>query len=162
MAKPILFTLFLFLTVICFCPGVISHQTTCKRLDDVYQAICEDEADELSPTTECANKWLSKPADYMYMGCYSEELPWAGNRVVGTVENQFPTVTGNYKARENAIAKCARIAKCMGYKVFVVQDGGWCATSADAHRVYGKYGSSTKCAQNGKGGPGTNSVYTII
>nr|XP_039270505.1 uncharacterized protein LOC120345152 [Styela clava] len=98
----------------------------------------------------------------MYIGCYKEETPWRGNRIVTTAEGRFPTVTGNYEARTNAIEKCAKVAWCLGYKVFVLQAGGWCATSANAHKVYGKYGSSTACAQDGEGYHWTNAVYMII
>nr|XP_039269634.1 uncharacterized protein LOC120344464 [Styela clava] len=115
-----------------------------------------------SPTAECTNKWDTEPADYMYIGCYKEETPWQGNLIVTPVEGRFPTVTEFYRHRTNAIEKCAKVAWCLGYRVFVLQDGGWCATSANAHKVYGKYGSSTACAQDGEGAGGTNAVYMII
>nr|XP_039269635.1 uncharacterized protein LOC120344465 [Styela clava] len=98
----------------------------------------------------------------MYTGWYKEETPWQGHRIVTPAEGRFPTVTGNFKARTNAIVKCAKVAWCLGYKVFVLQHSGWCATSANAHKVYGKYGSSTICAQDGEGAGWTNAVYMII
>ncbi|XP_077969161.1 uncharacterized protein LOC144422957 [Styela clava] len=117
---------------------------------------------EASPTAECTNKWNTEPADYMYIGCYKEQTPWQGTRVVTPVEGRFPTVSGSYGARTNAIEKCAKVAWCLGYKVFVLQAGGWCATSANAHKIYGKYGSLLTCAQDGEGGGMTNAVYMII
>eukprot|EP00058_Branchiostoma_floridae_P006984 XP_002592472.1 hypothetical protein BRAFLDRAFT_68958 [Branchiostoma floridae] len=48
-----------------------------------------------------------------------------------------------------------------GFTVFAVQDGGWCAGSADGHSTYNRYGPSTDCAGDGKGGPWANDVYEI-
>ena len=67
----------------------------------------------------------------------------------------------NYHSREDAIQKCYQAAKSLGYHVFAVQDGGWCASSATAKSNYKKYGVSTACNADGKGGPWANDVYEI-
>ena len=45
--------------------------------------------------------------------------------------------------------------------MFALQNGGWCASSADAENTYQKYGESTACATDGEGGYGANQVYKI-
>jgi len=44
------------------------------------------------------------------------------------------------KIQNNPISKCAVAAIRASYKVFAVQDGGWCASSATAPQTYDKYG----------------------
>ena len=68
---------------------------------------------------------------------------------------------GSYPKRRDAIQKCARAARRRGYKVFAVQNGGWCASSATAQYTYNKYGLSKACKNDGKGGPWANQVYSI-
>ena len=48
-----------------------------------------------------------------------------------------------------------------GYRMFAVQNGGWCAASATAHKTFDKYGKSTACKSDGKGGGWANQVYVI-
>ena len=69
-------------------------------------------------------------------------------------------VRGNYKTRRNAIDLCALVAASQGYKMFAVQDGGWCATGPRAHVTFNRYGKSNRC-RNGKGGPWANDVYRV-
>ena len=45
--------------------------------------------------------------------------------------------------------------------MFALQNGGWCASSADAVKTYQKYGKSTSCATDGEGGAWGNQVYKI-
>ena len=45
--------------------------------------------------------------------------------------------------------------------MFAIQNGGWCAASATAHKTFNKYGKSTACRSDGKGGPWANQVYVI-
>ena len=61
----------------------------------------------------------------------------------------------------NEIQKCALFAKLIGYKVFAIQNGGECLTSATAHKTYSKYGESQVCKDDGKGGPFANQVYRL-
>ena len=49
-----------------------------------------------------------------------------------------------------------------GYRMFAVQNGGWCASSAAAPKTFAKYGNSTACKQDGEGGPWANQVYSFI
>ena len=63
--------------------------------------------------------------------------------------------------RENAIGKCALVAKKLGYKAFAVQDGGMCFSSSSAHKTFSIYGKSVKCKNNGKGGDEASHVYVI-
>ena len=48
------------------------------------------------------------------------------------------------------------------YTVLAVQDGGWCASSANAIKTFDKHGPSNYCKSNGFGGPAANQVYMII
>ena len=68
---------------------------------------------------------------------------------------------GNYRTRQKAIKKCYYAAKKRGFKVFAVQDGGWCASSLSAAKTFNKYGRSSACRQDGEGGPWANQVYYI-
>ena len=65
-----------------------------------------------------------------------------------------------YPRRVDAIKKCAGAALRRGYRVFAVQNQGWCATGPRAQVTYRKYGRSNRC-RNGKGGPWANDVYFV-
>ena len=56
--------------------------------------------------------------------------------------------------------KCAEATRSRGWRVFAVQDGGWCASSPTAHLTYNKYGTAVNCV-DGKGGMFANDVYII-
>ena len=77
------------------------------------------------------------------------------------LEGKSAHLNEHYKRRENAIQKCHAAAAEKGYTVFAVQDGGQCFSSADAKNKYQKYGSSSACSSDGKGGPMANHVYEI-
>nr|XP_039249479.1 uncharacterized protein LOC120327143 isoform X1 [Styela clava] len=94
---------------------------------------------------------------YETIGCYKD----TGNRAIPQADGRFPTLKGNYQRRKNAIEKCSQVALDKGYKVFAVQNGGWCATGPNAHKTYNKYGSSNACKGDGKGGPWANAVYGV-
>jgi len=49
-----------------------------------------------------------------------------------------------------------------GYNVFAVQDGGQCFGLNTEVITYNKYGASTDCLSDGKGGPMANEVYQIM
>ena len=68
---------------------------------------------------------------------------------------------GNYKSRSHAIQKCAKLAQGMGYSVFAIQDGGWCASGPMAQETYQQCGPSNNCKSDCKGGPWANQVYEI-
>ena len=45
--------------------------------------------------------------------------------------------------------------------MFALQNGGFCASSATAQNTYDKYGPSSDCKDDGKGGPLANQVYAF-
>ena len=91
------------------------------------------------------------------MGCFKD----ADNRAIPSLEGTDATLDGHYRTRENAVGKCLRVAIKRGYSAFAVQDGGACFSSSTTRNTYSKYGPSTSCAANGKGGPMANEVYAI-
>lgn len=68
---------------------------------------------------------------------------------------------GSYQTRRDSIEKCYKAAKKRGFHIFAVQNGGWCASSATAGKTFNKYGKSSACKSDGKGGPWANQVYYI-
>ena len=96
-------------------------------------------------------------APYDTVGCFKD----TSNRAIPTLEGQDANLDGNYKARNLAIEKCYQAAKKQGFQMFAVQNGGWCASCATAAKSYAKYGKSTACRSDGKGGPWANEVYYI-
>ena len=95
--------------------------------------------------------------NYWSIGCYQDR----GARAIPTLEGQDLILDGNYQTRQNAIKKCYYAAKKRGFKVFAVQNGGWCASSLLAAKTFNKYGRSSACRQDGEGGPWANQVYYI-
>ena len=91
------------------------------------------------------------------MGCYKD----TGNHAIPTIEGEDSILDGSYSSRENVIAKCAVAALNRGFKVFAIQDGGWCASSAAAEQTFNKYGTSNDCKDDGEGGPLANNVYVF-
>ena len=53
------------------------------------------------------------------------------------------------------------MAKKLGFKVFALQAGGRCESSSTAEKTFNKYGMSSNCENDGKGGPNANQVYYI-
>jgi len=99
--------------------------------------------------------------EYESVGCFKDSSERAIESVEG-FHRYFPSVSllfYDYKTRQQAIQKCAVFAKLKGYKMFGIQDGGFCVTSASAHETYNKYGESKDCKSDGKGGPWANQVY---
>lgn len=90
---------------------------------------------------------------YNRVGCYADSDMRA---IPDASESGYDNK--DYKAKSDAVKTCAEFAKSKGFKGFAIQDGGWCATSADAHLTYNKYGPSATCA-NGKGAGWTNEYY---
>ncbi|XP_078364950.1 uncharacterized protein LOC144649337 [Oculina patagonica] len=101
---------------------------------------------------------------YTSVECYFY-LPWYRHYIrIPSLEGQDPRLDGNYKLRENAIEKCALVSKELGYKVFVVHDGGKCLSSSTAHESFynsGLMSQITQCKSNGRGGYRVNHVYVI-
>ena len=94
---------------------------------------------------------------YKKLGCFKDEA----KRAILSLEGTNPVLDGPYRTRDNADKKCYKAALSYGYKVFAVQDGGQCMSSATAETTYNQYGESTACAASGKGGPMANNVYQI-
>lgn len=76
------------------------------------------------------------------------------------MEGTHSILIDNFLVRKHAVDKCAQVTKSRGWKVFAIQDGGWCASSATAHLTYNKYGVADNCVA-GKGGMFANDVYII-
>ncbi|KAI8521502.1 hypothetical protein Bbelb_012560 [Branchiostoma belcheri] len=96
--------------------------------------------------------------EYTSLGCWRDI---SHPRAVPTLEGTDPRLDGFYPSRINPIEKCYMVARSRGFTVFTVQNGGWCAGSADGHNTYDQYGPSSACAADGEGGPGANHVYQI-
>ena len=94
--------------------------------------------------------------DFISVGCYKD----TSKRAIPTIEGKDRILDGPYRSRKNAIAKCAIAARKMGFHMFAIQHGGWCAASARAEKTFDKYGKSKNCG-GGKGGPWANTVYLI-
>jgi len=94
---------------------------------------------------------------YASLGCWKDS---GSDRAVLPLEGSVAMLTGNYKLRFMAIQKCYEIASKNGFRYFAIQDGGWCASSANAGTRYKMYGESKAC-RGGKGGPWANNVYII-
>nr|XP_039248870.1 uncharacterized protein LOC120326615 [Styela clava] len=133
----------------------------------------EDTFDKYGPSSSCRKNgeggpWANQvyklmernygfPARFQYVGCYKDNR----KRAIPQAEGRFQTLRDNYKRRENAVRKCAMVAASLGYKAFGIQNGGWCATGKDAHLTFGRYGYSSNCAKEGKGGSWANAVYAL-
>ena len=90
------------------------------------------------------------------IGCFKD----TARRAIPQLDGRSLLLKGNYKRRRFAIEKCAYAALKRGYRMFGVQDGGWCASGPRARYTFAKYGRSKRC-RNGKGGPWANDVYRI-
>lgn len=110
----------------------------------------------------------SKESDIPYksLGCYNSQEDKKDKKKIAipTIEDNKEVkkfLDGKYDKRENPIEKCAKAANFLGFKVFAIQDGGKCLSSADALKTYKKFGNSTACKDDGEGGPLANMVYEI-
>ncbi|KAI8487880.1 hypothetical protein Bbelb_343280 [Branchiostoma belcheri] len=92
------------------------------------------------------------------LGCWADTT----DRAIPTLEGQDPILDGPYPSRTDAVRKCQHAAARRGYTVFAVQNGGWCASSADALQTYQKHGESDACQADGEGGSWANEVYRIV
>lgn len=97
---------------------------------------------------------------YKPLGCFRDGNPRSLDLLEGNDKVKL-ILEDHYKRRRDAINKCYKAAKSLGYKIFAVQDGGACVSSKQSPVTYNKYGKSYECAKDGKGGPMANSVYEI-
>ena len=91
------------------------------------------------------------------LGCWTDTK----NRAIQPIENIHPLLKDRYQSRNDAYDKCLKATLSFGYKVFALQDGGWCASASDAEDTYDKYGRSYGCGADGEGGDWANQVYNI-
>ena len=98
--------------------------------------------------------------DYTSVGCYRD----TADRAISTLEDTDSVLDGGalfYQNRENPIVKCAVAARKKGFPAFALQDGGWCAASVNVLETFNKYGKSSDCKNDGRGGPYANHVYVF-
>ena len=82
------------------------------------------------------------------MGCWEDERTRA---IAGDIR-----ITSN-----NPIEECYNFAKENEFTVFAVQNDDECFAAVDAHETYNKYGVSTDCNNNGRGGDWAQNVYYV-
>ena len=98
--------------------------------------------------------------DYRGVGCYRD----TADRAIPTLEKIDLVLDDgafSYHNRRNAIVKCAVAALKRGFPAFALQNGGWCAASAKAQETFNKYGESSECSDDGRGGFWANNVYVF-
>ncbi|KAI8492037.1 hypothetical protein Bbelb_304100 [Branchiostoma belcheri] len=103
------------------------------------------------------NKKKGERPQYTSLGCWTDRR----DRAIPELEGTDPRLDGDYEERKNAVKKCYQVARSRWFTVFALQDGGQCFGSADAQNTYKKYGPSTACKGDGKGGGWANKVYQI-
>ena len=96
-------------------------------------------------------------SEYASVGCFQDRP----SRAILPLEGKVSILDGPYKSRENAIAKCAVAAMSKKYKVFALQNGGWCASGPLAPKRFAMYGKSTACGDDGEGGRWANQIYVL-
>lgn len=104
--------------------------------------------------------WYALLTDYTGVGCYRD----TSDRAIPTLEDTDSVLDGSvfsYQKRQNAIVKCAVAARKRGFPAFALQDGGWCAASSKALDTFNKYGNSSDCQNDGRGGLFANNVYVF-
>ncbi|XP_019629805.1 PREDICTED: uncharacterized protein LOC109474031 [Branchiostoma belcheri] len=117
------------------------------------------------PTTTCAEDgeggpWgneVYKITGYTSLGCWRD----SATRAIPILEGTDSLLDGDYQSRHHAIQKCYQVALSRGFTVFAVQYGGECFGSANGINTYNRYGPTTTCAEDGKGGAWGNEVYKI-
>ena len=80
-----------------------------------------------------------------------------------SLEEKDEILDGNYKNRSDAVHKCFVATRNQNNKVYAVSNGGSCqGLSHQLYTTYMEQGRSTKCAKDGKGGPGASQIYIHI
>ena len=92
------------------------------------------------------------------LGCWKDT---GGDRAIQPIEREHDLLKDSYGSRTDAYKKCLKATLSFGYRVFALQDGGWCASAADAEETYKKHGESNACLEDGEGAPVANQVYKI-
>ena len=82
-------------------------------------------------------------SDFKSIGCWTDSV---SGRALSSLEGKHPLLkTRNYKARSNALMKCAEAAIDKKFKFFALQNGGQCFGQADQVESYKKFGPSRNC-----------------
>ncbi|XP_066287702.1 uncharacterized protein [Branchiostoma lanceolatum] len=92
------------------------------------------------------------------LGCWTDR----SSRAIQPLEGTDPLLSDAYQSRQQPLEKCYTVSRGLGYSVFALQNGGWCASTATAQDTYQRYGASSACAADGEGGGYANEVYQII
>ena len=81
-------------------------------------------------------------SEFQSIGCWKDT--W--DRAIPLLEGKSSLLDEvDYKARTNAMMKCAKVAKDMGFKLFALQNGGQCFGGKDAEKTFMKYGVADSC-----------------
>ena len=91
------------------------------------------------------------------IGCHKD----APDRAIPLLEAMSQLLDGSYMQRAAAIRRCAETAYRLKLDVFAVQNGGQCFGGPRTNMNYTKYGRSTQCPEDGRGGPWANQVFRI-
>lgn len=103
----------------------------------------------MTSTTICGfyihsiNFLLLNVSDFKSIGCWTDSV---ADRAINSLEGKHPLLKDtNYKARSNALMKCAEAAMDKKFKFFALQNGGQCFGQADQVETYKKHGPSVLC-----------------
>ena len=89
--------------------------------------------------------WIAL-SEFKSIGCWTDNM---AARAVAPLEGKHPLLKdSNYKARTNALMKCAEVALDKKFKLFALQNGGQCFGQGDQYDSYKKYGPSYGCKGN--------------
>ena len=85
---------------------------------------------------------------YLYHTVFKSIGCWKDNqdRAIGLLEGNHRLLKDpDYKARVNALMKCAEAALDKSLVMFALQNGGQCFGDKNAEKSFRKYGPSTAC-----------------
>ena len=95
--------------------------------------------------------------EYNQIGCFRTD----SGPAIKSLENNDPVLDGDYTTRENSVLKCLNAARRKGNKMFALNNGGECLSSAGGHLdVETAYEEADECV-NDKGGVNAMDVYII-
>ena len=103
--------------------------------------------------TEFILVFICFAAPYQSLGCFND------SRQISSLEDQDAILDVCFKARTNAIDKCAAAAAKRGFRVFGLRNGGECLSGSTANVNFNISGPSSDCKGDGEGGPGANQIY---
>ncbi|XP_065647209.1 uncharacterized protein LOC101241784 isoform X3 [Hydra vulgaris] len=91
--------------------------------------------------------------NFKKLGCWKD----TPSRTLFELEGKSSLLDGSPQLRLDPLIKCYEAAKANGYSIFSLQYGGQCF--AGNGTSYKKYGRSSKCNVDGRGGTWANEVY---